>query len=183
MTLIPARHSFFPTLGAAFLTLCSSIPVAAMTPQPMFDTVTHFETTIPRTNGEDDPADIYYPVVSEEASFPLALLLPGALVDKADYSNFAQTLANYGFVVLVPNRVRTLVHPASGQEFSGLAAEVAQVNEVLAYLEAEQSNLTSTLAGRVDLSSVGLLGHSWGGAVGLAAIENSCLPYVMHRLI
>lgn len=178
MTLIPipTRHSFLATLGAAFLTLCSGIPVAAMTPKPISDTITHFETTIPRTNGENDPADIYYPVVSEEVSLPLALLLPGALVDKADYSSFAETVASYGFVVLVPNRVRTLVNPASGQEFSGLAAEVAQVNEVLAYLEAEQSNLTSPLASRVDLSSVGLLGHSWGGAVGLSAIENRCLP-------
>ncbi|MGL5192619.1 MAG: hypothetical protein ACRC8Y_03295, partial [Chroococcales cyanobacterium] len=34
----------------------------------------------------------------------------------------------------------------------------------------------SPLAGRVDLSSVGLLGHSWGGAVGFAAIQNICLP-------
>lgn len=176
MTLIPNQHSFLAAIGVAFLTLCSGIPVAAMTPEPMFDTITHFETTIPRTNGENDPADIYYPVVSPEVSLPLALLLPGALVDKADYSNLAQTVASYGFVVLVPNRVRTLVNPISGREFSGLAAEVAQVNEVLAYLEAEQSNLTSPLAGRVDLSSVGLLGHSWGGAVGLAAIQNICPP-------
>ncbi|MGL5193695.1 MAG: chlorophyllase/cutinase-like alpha/beta fold protein, partial [Chroococcales cyanobacterium] len=176
MTLISVRHSSWAAIGAAFLTLCRGFPVAAMTPKPMFDTITHFETTIPRGNGEDDPADIYYPEVSQEVSLPLALLLPGALVDKADYSNFAQTVASYGFVVLVPNRVRTVVNPVSGREFSGLAAEVAQVNEVLAYFEAEQSNLNSPLAGRVDLSSVGLLGHSWGGAVGFAAIQNICLP-------
>ncbi|MCT7971214.1 alpha/beta hydrolase family protein [Laspinema olomoucense] len=172
MTLISS--SSWAAIVAGFLAFCSSIPVAATIPEPMFDTLNHFETTIPRANGEKDPADIYYPVVPDAVSLPLALFLPGALVDKADYSNFAQTVASYGFVVVIPNRVRTVT--ISGQQFSGLAAEVAQVNEVLAYLEAEQSRSDSPLAGRVDLSSVGLLGHSWGGAVGLAAIQNICPP-------
>ncbi len=176
------RQSAFAVIGAAFVAVGASIPAVATPPEPRFDIVTRFETTIPTPNGTGDPADVYYPVVletdldSDEVSLPLALLLPGALVDKADYSDFASTVASYGFVVVVPNRVRTLTNPATGEEFPGLFAEVQQVNEVLAYIESTQSDPDSPIAELVDPERFGLLGHSWGGAVGLAAIQNVCPP-------
>ncbi|MFW5664735.1 MAG: chlorophyllase, partial [Coleofasciculus sp.] len=59
-----------------------------------------YQTTI-TTNG--DPADIYFPIPSNSNTntnqFPIALMLQGALVDKADYANFASTVASYGFPV------------------------------------------------------------------------------------
>lgn len=144
----------------------------------MFDTVNHFEVVIPTPQGSGDVTDIYYPVVSdsEEVCLPLALLLQGAMVDKGDYANFASMVASYGFVVVVPNVFRTVFNPIFNQEFSGLIAEVEQISRVLAYMEADQFNNDSPVQGKVDLSLVGLLGHSWGGAVGLSAIQNICLP-------
>lgn len=178
MSLIDSRHSSLATLGAVLVAVFTHIPVTAATPEPRFDTVSRFETTIPTAQGTEDPADIYYPAVSTdgEMRFPLALLLPGALVDKADYSEFASTVASYGFVVVVPNRFRTLTNPISGEKFPGLFAQVEQVNEVLTYMEVEATNPDSPLDGLVDTSLLALLGHSWGGAVGLAAIQNICPP-------
>ncbi|MEB3829365.1 alpha/beta hydrolase family protein [Phormidium sp. CCY1219] len=176
MTLIASRGSCVAVIGAVLLAGCTNLPVVATTPEPLFDTVTRFETTIPTANGAEDAADIYYPGASEAVSLPLALLLPGGLVDKAEYSDFASMVAGYGFVVVVPNRFRSVPNPVSGEDFSGLIAQVEQVNDVLNYVEAENARPESPLRDRVDVSQLGLLGHSWGGAVGLAAIQNLCLP-------
>jgi dienelactone hydrolase len=109
--------------------------------------------------------------------FPVVLLLQGALVDKADYSNFATIVASYGFVVVVPNNERTLVAP-TGQSVTGFFPEQQQVNDVLAYMVAEDANPASPVADIVDTSKLALLGHSFGGAVGLAAIQDLCVPFI-----
>jgi len=133
---------------------------------------------IPRSDGGADAADIYYPLLlssgTEENSLPIALFLQGALVDKSDYSNFASTVAGYGFVVVVPNHVRTAISPMGS--VTGLIAEQQQVNDVLSYMVAEDSNPSSPVAGNLDSSTLVLLGHSFGGAVGLAAMQNKCFP-------
>ena len=71
-------------------------------PDPLYDQVKHYTTTIA---ADGDPADVYYPVVPSTANqkadqLPIVLMLQGALVDKADYSNYAQTVARYGFCLL-----------------------------------------------------------------------------------
>lgn len=48
-------------------------------------------------------------------------MLQGVLVDKADYSNYAETVASYGFVVVVPNNQRTATSP-DGQTITALLA-------------------------------------------------------------
>ncbi|NEO25377.1 MAG: hypothetical protein F6K03_00385 [Kamptonema sp. SIO4C4] len=40
----------------------------------------------------------------------------------------------------------------------------------------ENQDANSPLTGQIDTSKLGLLGHSLGGAVGLSAIANQCLP-------
>lgn len=133
---------------------------------------------VPRSDGGADAADIYYPLLfssgTQENSLPIALFLQGALVDKSDYSNFASTVAGYGFVVVVPNHVRTAISPMGS--VTGLIAEQQQVNDVLSYMVAEDSNPSSPVAGNLDSSTLVLLGHSFGGAVGLAAMQNKCFP-------
>ena len=78
---------------------------AAFSPAPLFNDVASYSTTISPNN---DLTDIYFPNPSNlkngDYSFPIALLLQGANVDKSDYSDFASTVASYGFVVVVPNR-------------------------------------------------------------------------------
>jgi predicted dienelactone hydrolase len=67
------------------------------------------------------------------------LLLQGALVDKADYSNFATQVASYGFIVVAPNHERAGTWP-NGQTGTGLLREQQQVNDVLVQMSIENTN-------------------------------------------
>jgi len=147
---------------------------------PLFNNVSSYNTTITANN---DLADIYFPNPSDlrtgNYSFPVALLLQGFNVNKSDYSQFASIVASYGFVVVVPNSVRTLPQPL--QPFfgtTGLFPQISQINAVLAQIRTENSNQSSPVAGVVNTQKLGLLGHSAGGAVGLSAIANICLPFI-----
>lgn len=146
---------------------------AALGTAPLFNDVASYSTTISANN---DLTDIYFPNPSNlkngNYSFPIALLLQGANVDKSNYSSFASTVASYGFVVVVPNHSQS--RPQLG--FTGLLPETSQIDAVLAQMEAENSNPASPVAGVVSTQKLGLLGHSYGGAVGLSAIANLCLP-------
>ena len=133
-----------------------------------------YSTTISANN---DLADIYYPKPSDlnsgNYSFPIALLLQGALVDKSFYSDYASLVARYGFVVVVPNHFRPLpINPTSPPS---LLSETSQIAAVLSQMAIENTNPTSPIASVVDTQRLGLLGHSFGGAVGLSAIANKCL--------
>lgn len=141
---------------------------------PLFQDVASYTTTITANN---DLADIYYPnpsnLKTSNYSFPVALLLQGANIDKSNYSNYANLVARYGFVVVVPNHLRTL--PQTGM--TGLLPEPSQINAVLSQMKADSENPTTPVSGIVDTQKLGLLGHSAGGYAGLAAIANACLPF------
>ncbi|WP_063748500.1 alpha/beta hydrolase family protein [Fischerella sp. PCC 9605] len=143
-------------------------------PAPIFKDVDSYSTTISANN---DIADIYFPkpsgIKTGKHSFPIALLLQGANVDKSNYSNFARTVASYGFVVVVPNHQKNI--PQVG---TGLFADTSQIDAVLAQMKAENANPDSPVAGIVNTRKLGLLGHSQGGAVGLSVIANLCIPFL-----
>ncbi len=139
-------------------------------PDPLFEDFDRYETVISTNN---DLADIYFPNPSDldtgNYSFPVALLLQGAFVDKSFYSEYASLVARYGFIVVVPN------HERSANGFSGLIPETFQIEAVLSEIKQENTNPNSPIEGVVDTEKLGLLGHSFGGAVGLSAIANQCL--------
>jgi dienelactone hydrolase len=145
-------------------------------PDPLYDQVKHYTTTIA---ADGDPADVYYPVVPNSTAdqLPIALMLQGALVDKADYSNYAATVARYGFVVVVPNNERTTTG-SNGQPITGLLADQQEVNDVLDQMKVEDADPASPIFKIADTEKLGLLGHSFGGYAGLAAIQNICDPAV-----
>ncbi len=165
-------------VGALMITLGveGSAAAARFNPAPLFDSAANYVTTIPRSDGGVDATDIYYPVFSntetKQSSLPIALFLQGALVDKSDYSTFANTVARYGFVVVVPNHIRTAISPMGA--VTGLISEQQQVNDVLTYILAQKSKPSSPIANLLDPSMLVLLGHSFGGAVGIAAIQGNC---------
>jgi dienelactone hydrolase len=142
----------------------------AFSSEPLYEDIKYYTTTI-ATNG--DPADIYYPVANSDkgpVEFPIALLMQGALIDKADYANFASQVASYGFIVVVPNHEGTFTAP-TGQTMTGLFPELRQVNDVFNWMVAENANPNSPIAKIVDSDKLGLLGHSFGGLVGLLASQ------------
>jgi Chlorophyllase enzyme len=147
----------------------------SFSPDPVYDQVKRYTTAIA---ADGDPADVYYPVVPNSTAdqLPIAVMLQGALVDKADYSNYAKEVASYGFVVVVPNNQRTLTAP-NGQTATGLFAEQGQVNDVLDQMKVEDADPTSPIFEIADTETLGLLGHSFGGAVGLGATQDEiCVP-------
>ncbi|HEY9653478.1 MAG TPA: chlorophyllase, partial [Coleofasciculaceae cyanobacterium] len=174
------KQSLVPIAGVVMIVLGIELPVTAatLTPDPLFNSSASYSTTIPRNEGGTDVAEIYYPTEADTDSYttslPIALFLQGALVDKSDYSNFASTVARYGFVVVVPNHIRTAMNPMGS--ITGFIAEQQQVNDVLTYMVAENSNPSSPISGLLDSDTLVLLGHSFGGAVGLAAIQDNCFP-------
>jgi dienelactone hydrolase len=141
---------------------------------PQFKEAARYSTTISANN---DVADIYYPKPSDlksgKYSFPIALLLQGALVDKSFYSDYASLVAQYGFVVVVPNHFRPL--PVNPSAPPSLLSETSQIAAVLEQMAIENTKPTSPIVSVVDTKRLGLLGHSFGGAVGLLAIANQCL--------
>ncbi len=151
--------------------------IATKIPDPLFKDVASYTTTISTNN---DLADIYYPnpknLKTRKYSFPIALFLQGSFVDKSNYSNFAIQIARYGFIVVVPNRERTIPPISSGlPSGTGLFAETSQIQDVLAFMKLENNNTTSPVVGVVDTKKLALLGHSFGGVVGLSAVGNLCI--------
>lgn len=156
--------------------LCLEHDETTFSPAPVYDQVKHYKTTIA---ADGNPADVYYPVVPNSSAdqLPIALLLQGGLVDKAKYSNYAEEVASYGFVVVVPNNERTITGP-DGQPITGLLADEQQVNNVLHQMKVEDVDASSPIFEIVDTEKLGLLGHSFGGYAGLAAIQNISDPAV-----
>ncbi|TDC75873.1 hypothetical protein [Actinomadura sp. 7K507] len=147
-------------LAGAVVAVLPAMPAAAGTGPIEFTTTVH-----------GDPADVYAPAAADiDDDLPVALLLQGANVDKAAYAGYARAVADYGFVVVVPNHTRTLF----GQ--TGLFAEQAQANWTVTWMEAEDGRAGSPLAGKIDTGSLGLLGHSFGGAAGLGVTTGACAP-------
>lgn len=136
---------------------------------PQFSAMSQFETTTVR----GDPVDLYYPSASDRP-LPVALFLQGLNVDKAYYSDYAQQVGRYGFVVAVPN------HRTSIRGREELFAQVGQVTDILATMKRESEDPRSPLFGKLALHTLVLLGHSHGGMMGLDAIRGACdVPFCM----
>lgn len=168
-------------VSAAF-TLTASTSAFSAKPNylPHFDKTSRYSTII-SANG--DLADIYYPnppsLHTRKYAFPVALLLQGALVDKSFYSDYASQVARYGFVVVVPNHFRSF--PTNPSAPPSLLAETSEIEAVLSQMNIENTNAKSPIAGIVDTKRLGLLGHSFGAAVGLSAITNQCLSFLCPK--
>lgn len=147
------------------------------TPTPIYQEVGTYTTTISDSENKD-LADIYFPkpknLKTKNSYFPIVLLLQGANVDKSNYSQYASIVARYGFVVVVPNRKRTI--PKTNR--TGLLTETSQINDVLKQIKLEKSNPNSPIKDIVNTNKLALLGHSFGGSVGLSIIANTCIPFI-----
>ncbi len=145
-------------------------------PEPAYDSAQSYEATMPESA---DPVDVYYPDTispdnDTQRRFPVALLLQGAYCDKSIYSAYASAVARYGFIVAVPNHFRS--YEVYGYPMEGLFSEQQQLYEVLSFMAGENDDPGSPVSGRVDTSRLVLLGHSFGAACGIMAIQNTCMP-------
>ena len=94
---------------------------------------------------------------------PVVSFSPGLVQTSAPYFGYATRLASWGFVVLMRDDPGLLV---SGDT---VAADITYA--VATWLPAQNTTSGSPLFGKVDLSHVGLAGHSRGGQATLDAAE------------
>ncbi|USR91912.1 hypothetical protein NEA10_04055 [Phormidium yuhuli AB48] len=109
---------------------------------------------------------VHYPAASD-GPLALAIFLKGLNVTPSHYSYYAQRLAQYGFVVAIPDPITRL--PRRDELF----ASMGLFEDLQASLRREGSRVDSPLFQRIDSERVALLGHSQGGIVALDAVVNA----------
>jgi hypothetical protein len=121
-------------------------------------------------NGADSfTENIYLP--SSVGPHPVVSLTPGLQQTSAAYAPYAQRLASYGIVVLMRD------DPGLLAQSQVIAADLGYV--VGTWLPARNADASSVLHGAVDLTKVGLTGHSRGGQASLLAAEGSLKGHVV----
>lgn len=97
---------------------------------------------------------VYYPDTG--GPYPLVGVIHGANANGGYHTELASTLASRGFVCVVPDMpcgVTSCDHDANQRQISAL----------LEWAVAQSADGASRVAGRIDGSRRGLIGHSWGG--------------------
>jgi dienelactone hydrolase len=103
------------------------------------------------------PIDVYVP--STPGARPVVILSAGFFQPGRAYAPYATRLASHGVIAI------TRDDPGLGAQASQLAADIAML--VGTWLPAQ--NAGGPLAGRIDLTKIGLAGHSRGGQASILA--------------
>ncbi|MCB1176871.1 MAG: hypothetical protein KDK36_04755, partial [Leptospiraceae bacterium] len=98
---------------------------------------------------------------------PILIMFPGGNVHGSYYSKLAAGLASSGYVVYVPYRCTIFFF----QYF--LAPDINLPSYVLTDAKTQNSS-NANLLSRIDTASIGLLGHSLGGVIGLFKMNDIC---------
>lgn len=124
-------------------------------------TVTQVTRTIDLGGFGDTELDVYVP--STPGPRPVVSLSPGLLQPREAYGPYGERLASHGVIVVVRDDPGVLTDTQS------VADDIVTI--ATTWLAAENADDQSPLFGRVDVTHLGLAGHSRGGKASLVAAE------------
>lgn len=112
----------------------------------------------------------------KQTPLPFLILACGGNADKRQYSRYATGLALRGYTVAVMNKIIFMPQPtetaASTEDTIKVnAATPVDFNRVIEFVQSNKALLG------IDAESVVLLGHSFGGAMALAAARGFCYSF------
>ncbi len=110
-----------------------------------------FGTTIP----------LYLYVPDENGPLPVIVFTHGFQLTPSHYTQYAEHLASWGFIVVMPQMPGSLVAPKTHRELK------EYLQAILDWIEQDNMSPTGKLAGKADLTRIGLSGHSMGGKISL----------------
>ncbi|MDX6742792.1 chlorophyllase/cutinase-like alpha/beta fold protein [Actinocorallia sp. A-T 12471] len=146
--------------------LAAGLLSAFQAPAAADPAVAHYSSQV-----KNDGADVYYPA-GATGRLPVALLMQGAKVHRQYYSDYAEAIAAYGFIVVVPNHKRLVFFDSDYYPSQKMPAEAVE------WMDAEDVRAGSPLNGKIDTDKLVLLGHSFGGAAALGVADGSCgIPF------
>jgi dienelactone hydrolase len=131
-------------------------------------TVTTAELTVTPPSGQPFTVTAYVPGTS--GLHPVVVLSSGFFQKALAYAPYGERLASWGVVAILRD------NPGVNEAAAGIASDVGYV--VSTWLGAQNADSTSPLDGRVDVTRIGLAGHSEGGQVSLLAAEGGALGKV-----
>jgi pimeloyl-ACP methyl ester carboxylesterase len=122
-------------------------------------------------------ARIDAPISPVQPTYPVLLFSPAWGGGRTDYTAFYEMLASHGFVVAAMEHMKDLDGPFLGmnlEQYREAGALVRRRAEDAAYVldqltKRNEGDPDKLLTGRLDLSRVGILGHSFGGAAAAEA--------------
>jgi pimeloyl-ACP methyl ester carboxylesterase len=101
------------------------------------------------------PSDDGKEITLRDAPHPLVVLSPGFTIDRKQYTHYGARLASYGLVAVLQN---------SGNELNHAAYRDGTI-ALLNWLASPTGTDATRLQGRLDLTRLGLAGHSLGGKI------------------
>ena len=147
------------TIGAPDVSV-TDVPVIPDGPvDPYEDGVYRFSTRtlrVPLGGGGDVEASLYVPTSTEATSFPGVIFGHGFQLTGASYTDYAERMASHGLIVLVPTWGDGLFSARTHTQLAG------DVEAMVSWMIAENAG-GGELAGVLDVSRIGMSGHSRGG--------------------
>ncbi|NJK38695.1 MAG: alpha/beta hydrolase [Oscillatoriales cyanobacterium RM2_1_1] len=117
---------------------------------------------------------VHQPQRWREGKTPVVIISHGLSSSPQDFSNRAEQLASFGYVVAAPQHIgsdtqqRQAMLAGKSQELYKLDEFIDRPLDISYVIDELERRNAAEFAGRLDLDNVGVLGHSFGGYTALA---------------